>query len=135
MKTFAALSAVLFVATLASCSDPGPASPCADALIGSWGFVSHDSETGISVYERIDTLDGQRSGYGFEPGGVLLVRTSGWCGTPPLSYSNLEGTWRAESEHRLMLDYPARGGTGRCTLQILGVDDETLECRRISTPR
>ena len=112
-----------------ACSSPAPASLQDPSVLGAWGFNSMDDQSGIRVYAKLESLVGDQNGYMFEPGGVLLVRNAGWCGTPPLTYSNFEGSWTEEQEGHLVLTYPNWEAMQDFRLEILNLTKNEMRCR------
>lgn len=60
-------------------------------LLGNWVQPVYDGD--ITTYKRANTLPNKNSGIAFMQNGGFIERTSGWCGTPPLSYFNVEGSF------------------------------------------
>ena len=125
-KAFLCLLAVFFCV---SCSSSDPASPQAPAFSGAWGLDSIGPESDIRVYSKLDALAGDQVGYMFGSGGTLMVRSAGWCGTPPLSYSNFEGTWIEEQRNNLVLTYSQWDGMHEFRLVILSLSEDEMRCR------
>lgn len=46
-----------------------------------------------------------------EEGVLVVVQNAGWCGTPPISYGNFDGTWLTNQEGHYELSYAYWGGT------------------------
>ncbi len=112
-----------------SCSSSDPASPSDPAYSGAWGLESIDSESGTRVYSKLDSLSGDQDGYMFDSGGSLMVRNAGWCGTPPLAFSNFEGSWVEEADDILFLTYPHWDEMRDFRLVILSLNDAEMHCR------
>ena len=63
-----------------------------DQLIGYWINPVIDDTT--LTYERANALTDNEYGFAFQSGNVFIERkNAGWCGTPPISYADFEGTW------------------------------------------
>lgn len=131
MRITAALSSLCLLAALfcASCSSSDPAAPQDPAISGAWGLESTDSESGIRIYSKLNSLSGDQNGYMFGSGGSLLVRDAGWCGTPPLAFSNYEGSWVEEEENILLLTYPQLEEMQDFRLVILSLNGDEMQCR------
>lgn len=65
-------------------------------LIGNWASPTYDSEK--TTFTRSASLPNEGSGITFKQNGDLIERASGWCGTPPLTYFNVEGTFTLEND-------------------------------------
>lgn len=63
----------------------------ADPLIGYW--INPDYSENQITFEK--ATDFKENGYGiaFLEEDKVIERSGGWCGTPPITYSNLEGEW------------------------------------------
>jgi hypothetical protein len=61
-------------------------------LTGNWSYVN--SEKGETIFERKTTLPENNYGISFDINGKVIERTAGWCGTPPLEYIDIEGTYQ-----------------------------------------
>ena len=62
-----------------------------ELLLGNWAEPVYDD--GTITFKRVVDLPTNDSGIAFEEKGVFKQSTSGWCGTPPLTYFLVEGTW------------------------------------------
>jgi hypothetical protein len=63
-----------------------------DFLIGYW--VNPQVIDTVITYERANHLIDNSYGFAFISEGKFVERkNSGWCGTPPISYADYEGTW------------------------------------------
>ncbi len=63
-------------------------------LIGNWINPNYDNET--ITYERTENLQENAPGISFQKNLTLIERTSGWCGTPPLTFFDMKGTWKTQ---------------------------------------
>ena len=126
------LRSVLFLVGLlfcVACNSSDPVSFQDPSVLGAWGLNSIDDESGIRVYAKLESLGGDQDGYMFEPDGFLLVRNAGWCGTPPLSYANFEGSWTEEQDGHLILTYSNWEAMQDYRLEILDLRENELRCR------
>lgn len=132
MKTRGSLALLtgmmLLLTACTSTSEPDSGTLVSSALVGVWVFES-ETESGAKVYTRAAALTGDRPGYEFQEHGGLKVRTSGWCGTPPLSWSNLEGLWDQVEERLLEIRHSWRGGPQEYQLEIISLGPRRLTCR------
>nr|WP_143404095.1 hypothetical protein [Gaetbulibacter sp. 4G1] len=60
-------------------------------LIGSWVEPNYANEQ--TVFKRASSLPNDAYGIEFKTNGDFIERSSGWCGTPPLVFSDYEGKW------------------------------------------
>jgi hypothetical protein len=64
-------------------------------LYGAWVEPSYDNET--IAFKRETTLPKEAYGVAFSKDLVFTEKTSGWCGTPPLTFFEIEGTFQLEN--------------------------------------
>jgi len=133
MKTHAAtallLGLSLILAACTSTSEPAPDPVDMGAsLVGVWVFESETGD-GVKIYTRAAALSGQRSGYEFGEHGGLKVRTAGWCGTPPVTWSNLDGLWDQVDDRLLKIRHAWRGAPREFQLEIISLGARRLTCR------
>ena len=69
-----------------------------------WMYVDH--KKGITSYVKVDSFAVNKGGIAFKEEGKLIKRgIAGWCATPPITYSNSEGTWKQTSDSTLTIRY------------------------------
>ncbi len=84
-----------FLLSIVSCTSNDAEIPISDdLLIGSWVEPIYDGET--TTFKRALALPENDYGISFNLNGVLVERSSGWCGTPPLSFFDYTGQWQLE---------------------------------------
>ncbi len=88
----------LFLAfTLISCNENNDITYNPDnLLLGNWEFVSYNSNT--TTFKRVSNFSENKGGVSFKLGDVFIERSSGFCGTPPISFHNYEGNWQQEND-------------------------------------
>lgn len=64
-------------------------------LIGNWVLPTYNGEE--ITFTRGNSLPKEASGISFNRTGEFIERTSGWCGTPPLTFFNIDGTFQLEN--------------------------------------
>ncbi|WP_111308380.1 hypothetical protein [Confluentibacter sediminis] len=69
-------------------------------LIGNWIDSSYDNE--IVTFQRAASLNENAPGISFKENSVFIQRTSGWCGTPPLTFYDDQGTWKSQESLIIM---------------------------------
>jgi len=62
-----------------------------DPIIGYWINPVYDGQQ--ITLEKADDFNEEGYGIAFFEDESVIERGSGWCGTPPLTFSNLDGTW------------------------------------------
>jgi hypothetical protein len=97
-----------------------------DKLIGVWihkGFVN-----GFQFSIKANDLEKKGSGMELKLNGIAVIRgMAGGCGTPPIAYSNYEGTWSVSSDSIITLNYKNWEGHIEQKIQIITVDSDTLK--------
>lgn len=74
------------------------------SILGSWVHNGY-SESSI-LLSSADSLRIDAPGIQFNKDGTLIKRqNAGWCGTPPITYSNQEGTWKIISDSSIQITY------------------------------
>jgi len=65
-------------------------------LVGSW--INPQYTDTLVTYTPADNRVENQYGITFKPGGKLVERqNSGWCGTPPVTTADYEGSWTQDS--------------------------------------
>ncbi|PQJ68875.1 hypothetical protein [Polaribacter butkevichii] len=86
---------LLVVTVLFSCEKNDVAIDADNLLLGTWVNPVYNDET--TTFKRANALPNDGYGLSFTENGNLVERTSGWCGTPPLSYFNIEGSFELDN--------------------------------------
>jgi hypothetical protein len=98
------------------------------SIIGAWVEVGNEGE--VKTLERSDELDSGKYGFILQEDGSFLERkNAGWCGTPPISYANFDGTWTALSDSLLEITVGYWGGTMNYQIRVVDLDENQLEIR------
>jgi hypothetical protein len=93
-------------------------------LIGSWIHPQYNDST--ITFEKSDKLAEQEYGFSLEAENKFLERKNiGWCGTPPVSYGDYEGTWTMK-DSILDITVPYWGGTEDYKWKIMSMDQRHL---------
>lgn len=119
----------LILAACTSTSEPDPGTELSGTLAGVWIFAEETAD-GAQVFTRAAALTGERTGFEFCEHGGLKVRTAGWCGTPPLTWSNLDGLWEKTAEGLLDIRHAWRGAPREYQLEIISLSSRRLVCRQ-----
>lgn len=97
-------------------------------ILGTW--VEAGQDAGRMWLSRSGELDPDR--YGFilrEDGTFIEHKNAGWCGTPPITYAEYEGSWLALSDSLLEVTVGYWGGTMTYQMRIVSLDEEQLSIR------
>ena len=97
-------------------------------IIGTW--VENGYEDDLTLLNRANKLDPSKYGFTMEDNGSFIERkNAGWCGTPPITYDNFEGTWEALSDSLIEITVSYWGGTMTYQMRIVSLDAEDLRIR------
>lgn len=97
-------------------------------VVGAW--VEEDYEDDLLWLRRSADLDSSSYGFKIKENGEFIERkNAGWCGTPPISYANFEGTWEALSDSLLDITVGYWGGIMTYQIRIVSLDHEKLAIR------
>ena len=105
----------------------------AEKLIGTWVYDKYEEEA--KVFNKETNFQKDNSGIQFLEDGKLLKRQNvGWCGTPPITYGNDEGTWTMSNANDsiVTIKYEYWGGKIEAEWKIIQVDKEQLKVKRIA---
>ena len=93
-------------------------------LIGSW--INPQYTDTVVIYTRANNLVENQYGITFKSGNKLVERqNSGWCGTPPVTTADYEGTWNQEGS-LINIKVGYWGGTSIQTWKIVSLNKEIL---------
>jgi hypothetical protein len=119
------LAAILFSIVFVSCQKlADPIDTPNPELIGSW--VDPQNTDTIVAYTRAENLVENQYGIKFESNNKLIQRqNSGWCGTPPISTADYDGTWHCnDSIVNFTVGY--WGGTADFSWKIMTLNQREL---------
>lgn len=77
------------------CSDENIEEASDNLLVGTWVESTYDN--GKIIYKKSESIPDEDYSLTFKANGELILRSSGWCGTPPLIFYNQEGSWQLEN--------------------------------------
>jgi hypothetical protein len=131
MKTLLKTVLFLLLVTTIGCEDNNETIPINESnkLLGHWiNPVYTGSELQLS---RASSLKTDQYGLSFIEKTQCVERSSGWCGTPPLSFMDFKGTWtRTDSVLIITIDN-GFSGTQNIKWVIKTLDNKTLIMERI----
>lgn len=127
LKKVIVFLAVIF--TLVSCEDNNEILIDENnLLIGNWVYDSYENQ--ITTYRRVASLPEENYGFSFKTHGIYTERSSGWCGTPPLTFFDTEGYWELE-ESVVKIDTQNWQGIVHWEIRLL--TEEKLSIQRFYT--
>lgn len=102
-----------------------------DALGGNAGIVGTWIEEGYrgdtTLLNRAGKLDEVKYGFTINEDGSFIERkNSGWCATPPIAYTNYDGSWEAVSDSLLNITVGYWGGMMTYQIRIVALLGEDL---------
>ena len=103
MKLFIFLLSFTMIVSFScdSSSDPQRQQFKVDVPYGTW--VYSGNEDSLLVYYSASEFEEDNPGIAFENDNVYIERTAGWCGTPPLTFSNVECKWEVFDNNTLKI--------------------------------
>ncbi len=125
MRSLRKVTLLLFVVVLISCDKANePKLNNSDELIGYW--INPVAVDTAWKYERANQLKENESGFSFQSGQLFLERkNAGWCGTPPITYADFDGTW-AQSDSLIDITVAYWGGVAKYQWKIVSVSNDVL---------
>jgi hypothetical protein len=131
-KNIFIIAALLFVGLLSGCSKKyDPENP----IVGLWVLDKYETigDENIISYHRASRFEQDKPGYEFKANGLLISRqNSGWCGTPPISYNETQGSWNMDSS-KLNLNGIYWGGTFTVQFEINQLNANQLQVKQIAS--
>ena len=123
MKTL--IITILVTLVFVSCrKDETPVLNGNDKLVGSWINPLYNDT--LVTYTKADNLLENEPGFTFKSGNTLICRqNSGWCGTPPITTADYEGTWNWKDS---MVDIATTywGGSASFSWKVISLDNSKL---------
>ena len=96
----------------------------AELIIGHW--ISPVYIDTLVQYTRAEGLNENDYGVSFNPGNSLVERqNAGWCGTPPISFANYNGTW-SKTGDIIDITVDFWGGKANHKWKVIANDKKTL---------
>lgn len=97
-----------------------------DELVGCFVYDYYQKDAGFWVYSRENKLKDDAPGLCFKEDGKLIVRqNAGWCGTPPISYANFDGTW-VRTDNNVVIVSGYWGGELEYDFDIIELTSDSL---------
>lgn len=131
MKSIFNILLVISVFTWISCEEStDPAIDDSELLLGYW--INPVYVDTLVRYERAAELKENAYGFAFRTEHVYVERKNiGWCGTPPVTMDDYEGTWTRQ-DSVIDIDVPYWGGMAHFKWKIISLDDTHLTIATIS---
>lgn len=95
------------------------------SLTGIWVFENYGDKE--MSYQKKADFKRDKPGIEFKENGKLVKRQNvGWCGTPPISYGNFDGTWSMKTDSIISIRYEYWGGEIEEDWKIMEVSKKDL---------
>ncbi len=124
-----------FITTLVSCNKNEEIIILEDnLLIGNWSEVTYDND--LITFKRVFELPQNAYGFSFRSEFPNFTeRTSGWCGTPPLTFFNVNGNWEVKGDILNIYDVNTPNVQGASpvllySFRIVSLTNEALSLKR-----
>ena len=132
MRTIIKMICVLsFVVSLLACEkENDQKSNNSDNLIGYW--INPQINDTIWTHDKTDDLKDNNYGFAFKAEqNFIEKKNSGWCGTPPIAYSDFEGTWY-QNDSILNITVGYWGGTVDYQWKTISIEKNTLKIYKMN---
>ena len=116
---------LLFVTIFLGCEDNEILIDTDNLLVGIWVEPVYDGEN--ITFKRDNSLPNESYGVSFTKEGVFTERTSGFCGTPPLSFFNNTGSWEMNKN---VIEISKQSYTNSFGWRIIEITEATLFVKR-----
>ena len=124
-NTLVKIIILLFIFLIVACSNCTE-SQDKDVLHNVWVAQDEDFRNPKTL-KSADEFDKNKYGFKILSDGVFIERkNSGWCGTPPIAYSNFYGAWEKLSEDTLEVVVEFWGGIEVFKMEILSINEDEL---------
>ena len=101
-------------------------------IVGTWVEEEYQGDT--LFLHRSGAFDKEKYGFTLHEDGTFVERkNAGWCGTPPITYDDFEGTWKAVSDSLLDITVAYWGGMMTYQIRIVSLESEELAIRYLYT--
>lgn len=98
-------------------------------LIGYW--INPDYTESELKLQRAGSLKENEYGMAFLEGSKHIERSSGWCGTPPITFFDFQGTWTTNDSIIIITIDNGINGLEEITWEIKKLDDKYLILERL----
>ena len=120
---------LLFILPLAfclfACEENIVDTPLEEAITGEWSNMK-TSDT-LLVLSKVQSLSIEEYGIAFlENGELKEIKNAGWCGTPPISYSEFLGSWDISADSILTIESTYWGGAMTMKWKLIDIDSKKM---------
>lgn len=120
---------VLLISLFIGCEEKIETVQNSNLFTGYW--INPQIVDSLVTFSKSSKLVDDKYGIAFYADGSLIERkNSGWCATPPISYSDFEGSWeKSDSLINIVVDY--WGGIARYQWKMMDLEDNKLVVKKI----
>lgn len=120
---------VVLILLFVGCEEKIETEQNSDSFIGYW--ISPQKSDSLVTYSKSNDLVENNYGIAFHSDGTLIERkNSGWCATPPIAYSDFEGSW-IKSDSIINIEVGYWGGLARYQWKLVEIRDDKLVVYKI----
>lgn len=102
-------------------------------LIGVWEYDSYEQindSTYVDIYRKVKRIAGDQAGITFKSNGIFVSKqNAGWCGTPPITYKEYDGTYNVGSKNILDINSTYWGGKMSYKAEVIELTNRKLKIR------
>lgn len=102
-------------------------------LLGVWEYTANEQlsdSTYAQVYQRVKTISADQPGIIFKQTGKFVSKqNAGWCGTPPISYAEYDGTFNVSDKNVLSIATKYWGGKTSYKIEVIELTNKRLMVR------
>jgi hypothetical protein len=135
MKRTFLIFSVILIAIFSSCKQNVNAIDPQNPLIGTWVYKNYeqiDSTQYAIVYERKIKFDENNPGFFFKVNNQLVERKNvGWCGTPPISYGEYNGSYTL-NDKQITIESDGWNGKMISRYEVTSIDDKILKIKQLN---
>lgn len=121
------LISIILIVSCSICTEPKSASDIYNVWVD-----YKDDYANPRVLTLSNKLDENKYGFIIESDGTFIERkNAGWCGTPPIYYENIDGSWKYISDDVLEITVDFWGGIDTFKIEIVSIDEYELKINYI----
>ncbi len=95
--------------------------------MGTWIHDGFDETNKSFIYIKAAKLSKDRKGWIFKPNGDMIDRDNiGFCGTPPITYTDYESQWKKISNTKIEVDGKSWEGNKKYSFDIISITLDRL---------
>lgn len=121
------IACISLLISMSSCEDNPEPDPVSEFILGEWIYARAEADTLVQL-QRINNPGSDIHYFSFMDDKTMIERgNAGWCGTPPITYVDYNGTWEwTETDSVFSFEVGFWGGTTSVSWKIIEVDEDKL---------